>query len=167
MTARGAIRNSAPARRRRTALLRLSGLLRSAGRDLISAGPAERLKGTVDMPIYEYECRGCGGRHEFIQKFSDGPKRKCPSCGKLRLKKLISAAAFHLKGDGWYVTDFRDKGRSKDKGKPDSAESASESKSDTKSSESKSADSKSSSSGSKSGNESKTAAGSGDSPRAA
>ena len=169
MTARGAIRNSAPARRRRTALLRLSGLLRSAGRDLISAGPAERLKGTVDMPIYEYECRGCGGRHEFIQKFSDGPKRKCPSCGKLRLKKLISAAAFHLKGDGWYVTDFRDKGKSKDKdkGKPDSAESASESKSDTKSSESKSADSKSSSSGSKSGNESKTAAGSGDSPRAA
>ena len=119
------------------------------------------------MPIYEYECRGCGGHHEFIQKFSDSPKRKCPSCGKLRLKKLISAAAFHLKGDGWYVTDFRDKGRSKDKGKPDSAESASDSKSDTKSSESKSADPKSSSSGSKSGNESKTAAGSGDSPRAA
>ena len=121
------------------------------------------------MPIYEYECRGCGERHEFIQKFSDGPKRKCPSCGKLRLKKLISAAAFHLKGDGWYVTDFRDKGKgkgkSKDEGKPDSAESAGDPKSDTKSSESKSADS--GSTGSKSGKESKTAAGSGDSPRAA
>ena len=119
------------------------------------------------MPIYEYECRGCGEHHEFIQKFSDGPKRKCPSCGKLRLKKLISAAAFHLKGDGWYVTDFRDKGKSKDKdkGKSDSAESAGESKSDTKPSESKSADSKST--GSKSGNESKTAGSSGDSSRAA
>ena len=119
------------------------------------------------MPIYEYECRGCGERHEFIQKFSDGPKRKCPSCGKLRLKKLISAAAFHLKGDGWYVTDFRDKGKgkSKDEGKPDSAESAGDPKSDTKSSESKPADS--GSTGSKSGKESKTAAGSGDSPRAA
>ena len=119
------------------------------------------------MPIYEYECRGCGERHEFIQKFSDGPKRKCPSCGKLRLKKLISAAAFHLKGDGWYVTDFRDKGKGKgkDEGKPDSAESAGDPKSDTKSSESKSADS--GSTGSKSGKESKTAAGSGDSPRAA
>ena len=119
------------------------------------------------MPIYEYECRGCGERHEFIQKFSDGPKRKCPSCGKLRLKKLISAAAFHLKGDGWYVTDFRDKGKgkSKDEGKPDSAESAGDPKSDTKSSESKSADS--GSTGSKSGKESKAAAGSGDSPRAA
>ena len=115
------------------------------------------------MPIYEYECRGCGERHEFIQKFSDGPKRKCPSCGKLRLKKLISAAAFHLKGDGWYVTDFRDK--DKDKGKPDPAESASDSKSDTKPSESKSADSKPT--GSKSGSESKTAGSSGDSSRAA
>ena len=95
------------------------------------------------MPIYEYECRGCGELHEFIQKFSDSPKRKCPSCGKLRLKKLISAAAFHLKGDGWYVTDFRDKGKSKDKGKSDSAESSSDSKSDSKSSDSKSTESKS------------------------
>ena len=133
------------------------------------------------MPIYEYECRGCGELHEFIQKFSDSPKRKCPSCGKLRLKKLISAAAFHLKGDGWYVTDFRDKGKSKDKGKSDSAESSSDSKSsdskssdskssDSKSSDSKSSDSKSSeskSSDSKGGGESKTAGGSGDSSRAA
>lgn len=68
------------------------------------------------MPIYEYECNACGERHEFIQKFSDGAKRKCPSCGKSRLRKLISAAAFHLKGDGWYVTDFRDKGAKKDAG---------------------------------------------------
>ena len=133
------------------------------------------------MPIYEYECRGCGELHEFIQKFSDSPKRKCPSCGKLRLKKLISAAAFHLKGDGWYVTDFRDKGKSKDKGKSDSAESSSDSKSsDSKSSDSKSSDSKpsdskssdsksseSKSSDSKGGGESKTAGGSGDSSRAA
>ena len=96
------------------------------------------------MPIYEYECAACGARHDFIQKFSDGPKRKCPSCGKLRLKKQISAAAFHLKGDGWYVTDFRDKGKGTDKGKADSAESAGDSKPDAKPSDSKSSDSKSS-----------------------
>ncbi|MFT5172232.1 MAG: putative FmdB family regulatory protein [Gammaproteobacteria bacterium] len=60
------------------------------------------------MPIYEYECNACGVQHEFIQKFSEAPKRKCPSCGKSRLRKLMSAAAFHLKGSGWYVTDFRD-----------------------------------------------------------
>jgi putative FmdB family regulatory protein len=69
------------------------------------------------MPIYEYECRACGDRHEFIQKFSDSPKRKCPGCGAMRLKRLVSAAAFHLKGDGWYVTDFRDKGKKKGDGK--------------------------------------------------
>ena len=119
------------------------------------------------MPIYEYECRGCGEVHEFIQKFSDSPKRKCPSCGKLRLKKLISAAAFHLKGDGWYVTDFRDKGKSKDKdrGRSDSSESAGDATSDSKSSESKSGDSDSA--GSKSEGKSKTSGGTSDSPRAA
>ena len=124
------------------------------------------------MPIYEYECRGCSEHHEFIQKFSESPKRKCPSCGKLRLRKLISAAAFHLKGDGWYVTDFRDKGKSKDKssGKPDSAESSTDSKSDSKSSESTSADSKSTdskSTDSKGGSGSKSSSGASDSPRAA
>jgi putative FmdB family regulatory protein len=65
------------------------------------------------MPIYEYECGACGERREFIQKFSDSPKRKCPECGALKLKRLISAAAFHLKGNGWYVTDFRDQGKKK------------------------------------------------------
>jgi len=65
------------------------------------------------MPIYEYECGACGERREFIHKFSDSPKRKCPECGALKLKRLMSAAAFHLKGSGWYVTDFRDKGKKK------------------------------------------------------
>jgi putative FmdB family regulatory protein len=69
------------------------------------------------MPIYEYECGACGDRHEFIQKFGDGPKRRCPACGARKLKRLVSAAAFHLKGDGWYVTDFRDKDKKKGDGK--------------------------------------------------
>ena len=118
------------------------------------------------MPIYEYECGACGELHEFIQKFSDGPKRKCPSCGKLRLKKLISAAAFHLKGDGWYVTDFRDKGKGKgkEKGKPDSAEGSGDSKPDSKSTDSKSTDSKPSES---KATDSKATSSSGDSSRSA
>ncbi len=69
------------------------------------------------MPIYEYECGACGDRHEFIQKFGDGPKRTCPACGARKLKRLVSAAAFHLKGNGWYVTDFRDKDKKKGDGK--------------------------------------------------
>lgn len=63
------------------------------------------------MPIYEYECEACGQQHEVIQKVSDPPLRECPACGEPRLRKLISAAAFHLKGTGWYATDFKDSGK--------------------------------------------------------
>lgn len=59
------------------------------------------------MPIYEYECQACGHREEAIQKMSDDPLVECPACHKPELKKLISAAAFRLKGGGWYETDFK------------------------------------------------------------
>ncbi len=65
------------------------------------------------MPIYAYECGACGATHDILQKMGEGRKRKCPSCGKLRLRKLVTAAAFHLKGTGWYVTDFRDNDKKK------------------------------------------------------
>ena len=83
------------------------------------------------MPIYEYECNACGEQHEFIQKFSEGPKRKCPACGKSRLRKLMSAAAFHLKGSGWYVTDFRDGDKKKPADGEDSAKSAGDTSSES------------------------------------
>ena len=63
------------------------------------------------MPIYEYECKACGYRHEAIQKMSDQPLVECPSCHKPELKKLISAAGFRLKGSGWYETDFKNSGK--------------------------------------------------------
>src|SRR5579863_228875 len=59
------------------------------------------------MPFYEYECASCKFYTEVIQKISDAPLKKCPSCGKSRLKKLISAPVFRLKGSGWYETDFK------------------------------------------------------------
>ena len=59
------------------------------------------------MPIYEYECRSCGHHLEALQKVSDEPLTQCPECGKPALHKLISAAAFRLKGGGWYETDFK------------------------------------------------------------
>ena len=61
------------------------------------------------MPIYEYQCQSCGEVSELVQKFSDPPATECPHCHKQELQKLVSAAAFHLKGQGWYVTDFKDK----------------------------------------------------------
>ena len=62
------------------------------------------------MPIYEYRCDECGAQKEILQRISDAPLTVCPECGRSALKKLVSAAGFQLKGTGWYVTDFRDKG---------------------------------------------------------
>jgi len=66
------------------------------------------------MPIYEYECVKCGHHTEAWQKFSDPPLTRCEKCqGELR--KLISQSTFHLKGTGWYVTDYASKGSSRGK----------------------------------------------------
>ena len=59
------------------------------------------------MPFYEYQCAACRTHHEALQKITDGPLRKCPSCGKNTLRKLVSAPVFRLKGGGWYETDFK------------------------------------------------------------
>jgi putative FmdB family regulatory protein len=59
------------------------------------------------MPFYEYECQACKFYTEVMQKISDAPLAKCPSCGKNQLKKLVSAPVFRLKGGGWYETDFK------------------------------------------------------------
>jgi len=59
------------------------------------------------MPLYEYECEA-GHRFEIIQKFSDPPVEKCAKCGA-PVHKVQSAPAFHLKGSGWYITDYAKK----------------------------------------------------------
>jgi putative FmdB family regulatory protein len=65
------------------------------------------------MPLYEYECDN-GHRFEVIQKFSDPPVEKCPTCGS-PVRKLVASPAFQFKGTGWYVTDYarKDSGGSK------------------------------------------------------
>ena len=60
------------------------------------------------MPLYEYECTQCGQVEEALQKFSDKPLKKCRHCSG-SLRKLISNSSFHLKGTGWYVTDYANK----------------------------------------------------------
>jgi putative FmdB family regulatory protein len=59
------------------------------------------------MPIYEYVCDNCGHDLEAIQKVSEAPLLRCPSCDQDSLRKKISAAGFRLKGGGWYETDFK------------------------------------------------------------
>jgi putative FmdB family regulatory protein len=77
------------------------------------------------MPIYEYECTKCGGVEEVLQKFSDKPLTKCSHCSG-KLTKLVSQSTFHLKGTGWYVTDYANK--SKGSGKPAKSNSDTETK---------------------------------------
>lgn len=57
------------------------------------------------MPLYLYDCEKCHKSHEVIQKFSDPPLKKCPSCGG-KLKKRITSTAFQLKGGGWYKDGY-------------------------------------------------------------
>jgi putative FmdB family regulatory protein len=92
------------------------------------------------MPFYEYECQSCKFYTEVMQKITDAPLRKCPSCGKSTLKKLVSAPVFRLKGAGWYETDFKSDQETK-RNLAEKAE-ASESKSAESGAESKPADAK-------------------------
>lgn len=84
------------------------------------------------MPLYEYQCQGCGKHLEIMQKMSEPPKKKCPECGG-KLEKLISASGFQLKGSGWYKTDYASKPASSGEAKAESkSESKTEAKSETK-----------------------------------
>ena len=94
------------------------------------------------MPIYEYECIKCGEVEEIFQKFSDKPLKKCRHCSG-RLNKLISQSTFHLKGTGWYVTDYANKSKTNaapSKNKPEKDSTDKESSTPKKKSAKKSAD---------------------------
>ena len=81
------------------------------------------------MPIYEYHCSKCGD-FETMQKISDKPLTTCPTCRR-KVTKLISSTTFHLKGSGWYITDYARKGEGSSSGaKSEKAEKKSD---DTKS----------------------------------
>jgi len=100
------------------------------------------------MPFYEYECSACKFYVEALQKISDPPIKKCPSCKKQTMKRLVSAPVFRLKGGGWYETDFKsDKenkrnlvGEDKDSSSDSKADAKSDSTADAKPAETKSSD---------------------------
>ncbi|VAW36981.1 hypothetical protein MNBD_DELTA02-495 [hydrothermal vent metagenome] len=60
------------------------------------------------MPIYEYKCNDCGLEFEVMQRFSDAPVKECEDCGGA-VEKMISLSSFHLKGGGWYATEYGNK----------------------------------------------------------
>ena len=95
------------------------------------------------MPTYEYACDACGHAFEQFQSITEAPVKKCPACGKRKVRRLISGGSgFLFKGSGFYITDYRSEGykaAAKKDGEASSGKSDSgESKSDSKSSDSKS-----------------------------
>ncbi len=85
------------------------------------------------MPIYEFECSGCGHLFERLQKLSDADPTECPVCGKSPVRRRLNAPAFRLAGSGWYETDFKKEGDVKRNlaSKDESPKTADTNKSDT------------------------------------
>lgn len=83
------------------------------------------------MPIYEYHCKKCDGIFEELQGFNDKPLKKCRDCGG-SLERLISLSAFHLKGSGWYETDYGKKKTLKSVDSNNGNKNTGEQQSDTK-----------------------------------
>ncbi|HZV55097.1 MAG TPA: FmdB family zinc ribbon protein [Rhodocyclaceae bacterium] len=69
------------------------------------------------MPIYAYRCSSCGHEQDVMQKMSDAQLTTCPECKAETYSKQLTAPGFHLKGSGWYQTDF--KGGAKPEAKSD------------------------------------------------
>ena len=106
------------------------------------------------MPIYEYQCKKCG-EFEVVQKITETQLKRCPTC-RGKVTKLISNTSFHLKGTGWYVTDYaRKDGKSKEAG-TESKDSKAEK--NATAADSKSADAKSSNTETKTETTTKTSA---------
>jgi len=74
------------------------------------------------MPIYAYRCASCGADAEYIQKFDDPPMTVCETCGG-PLARAVTAAAFHLKGGGWYKDGYASAKADAADSKPDAAKS--------------------------------------------
>ena len=96
------------------------------------------------MPIYEYQCESCGNIVENWQKLTDPPLEQCEACGG-KMTKLISQSSFHLKGSGWYVTDYAGRKNGTEAGKKDVPKDKSAKKKKKKTSDKSSSSSASSS----------------------
>jgi putative FmdB family regulatory protein len=96
------------------------------------------------MPTYDFECPDCGNRFEQMQSITAKPLKKCPRCGKRRVRRLIgTGGGLIFKGSGFYLTDYARKGGEKSENKPEGGETKTESKpAETKPAESKPAETK-------------------------
>ncbi|MEC7696918.1 MAG: FmdB family zinc ribbon protein [Planctomycetota bacterium] len=102
------------------------------------------------MPTYDYECEACGYKFELFQSITEGVKKKCPKCKKLKLRRLFgTGAAIVFKGSGFYETDYRSE--SYKKGAAEAKKNTEKKSADDKKSTSKGKKTKGESSGDKGG----------------
>ncbi|HAC89605.1 MAG TPA: FmdB family transcriptional regulator [Planctomycetaceae bacterium] len=108
------------------------------------------------MPTYDYECDNCGHKFELYQGINDPKAKKCPACGKLKLRRLLgTGAAIVFKGSGFYQTDYRsDKYKKAAAADKPASEGSGATSSKTEKSEKSQAKSDSSSTGTDSGSKS-------------
>ncbi len=108
------------------------------------------------MPTYDYECDNCGHKFELYQGINDPKAKKCPACGKLKLRRLLgTGAAIVFKGSGFYQTDYRsDKYKKAAAADKPASEGSGDKSSKTEKSEKSQAKSDSSSTGTDSGSKS-------------
>lgn len=89
------------------------------------------------MPTYDYECEACGHTFEKFQSIKARPVRKCPKCGKNKVRRLLgTGAGVIFKGSGFYQTDYKnasppDKASEGDKGSAEGKSDSSGAKSDS------------------------------------
>jgi putative FmdB family regulatory protein len=89
------------------------------------------------MPTYDYVCDACQHQFEVFQSIKEEPKRKCPECGRQKLRRLIGpGAAIVFKGSGFYKTDYRSdsykKAAAAEKGSSGGSSGKTETKTETK-----------------------------------
>lgn len=85
------------------------------------------------MPTYDYLCEGCGHKFEHFQSITSNALKKCPECGKQKLKRLFgTGAGLIFKGSGFYQTDYRSEGYKKSANSDKPASTTTETKSDSK-----------------------------------
>jgi putative FmdB family regulatory protein len=84
------------------------------------------------MATYDYECTACGRAFETTHSMAAAALRKCPKCGKLKLRRLISGGAGVIfKGAGFYETDYRRNRRGGDFAEKTKEEAGTSTSSDT------------------------------------
>ncbi len=85
------------------------------------------------MPIYAYRCTNCGLEKDFMRKVSDPVFTTCPSCSSEDFAKQLTAPSFHLKGSGWYASDFKGGAKPLDAESEAKSDAKTEAKTDAKS----------------------------------